>query len=137
MEKFVKEIIKNWEGRYHYDELWEDDEYEVNLDSVYEEISRRLSSKMKVVRAAYEYYYSENVNVTVNDKIYFKLVRDCPLKILELWVNNYNSDLERGFWIAPDRLNVFCDMAEYIHDNYGRFEERAKERAIKLKEEFA
>ena len=91
---------------------------------------------MKVVRAASEYYYSENVNVTVNDKVYLELVRDCPQKILELWVNDYNSDLERGFWIAPDKLDVFCDMVEFIQENYDRFAKRVLERAVKLKEKF-
>ena len=35
--------------------------------------------------------------------------------------------------VAPDRLGVFCDMAEYLYCNYDRFYEMAKNRAAKLR----
>ena len=132
MEEFVKNLIANWEGLFHDSELWRDGEYEVDLDKVYEEISKRLSSSMTVRRTAHEYYYSENVKVFVNDKIRFELVRRVPLSILELWVNDYDTDVESGFWVAPDRLDVFCDMAEYVHDNYAAYEKKAADHATKL-----
>ncbi|MBR6332689.1 MAG: DUF4116 domain-containing protein [Dehalococcoidales bacterium] len=132
MERFVKSLIANWDGLFHDDELWRDDDYAVDLDKTYEEINKRLSTKMEVQRNAFEYYYSENVKVQVNEHILFKLVRELPLKILELWVNDYDTDRERGFWVAPDRLDVFCDLAEYVHDNYKDFEDRAKERASRI-----
>ena len=136
MEEFVKRLCANWEGLFHDDELWRDEDYEVDLDKAYEEIGRRLSARMTVKRAKYEYYYSENVKVFVNEKIRFKLVREFPLKILELWVNDYDTDRERGFWVAPDRLDVFCGMAEYIQDNYAAYEKRAEELAAKLLGEY-
>ena len=116
-------------------ELWRDDEYEVDLDKVYEEIAERLSSKMTVRRTAYDYYYSENVKVFVNDNVRFELVREVPLRILELWVNDYDTDVESGFWVAPDRLDVFCDMAEYVQNNYETYEKRARAHADKMLKE--
>ena len=136
MVRFVKSLIANWEGLYHDDDCWNDDDYEVDLDKTYEDLSRQLSSKMVVKREASEYYYSENVRVFVNDNIRLILVRTFPLRILNLWVNHYNSERERGFWIAPDRLDVLCDMVKYIQDNYGIFEKKAKERAAKLLEKY-
>ena len=136
MERFVKSLIANWEGLFHNDELWSDEDYAVDLDKAYEEINKRLSSKMKVERNAFEYYYSENVKVFVNEKVRFKLVREVPIKVLELWVNDYDTDRERGFWVAPDRLDVFCNMAEYVQDNYGAFEKKAAARAAKLMEKY-
>jgi hypothetical protein len=134
MTEFVKRLIGHWPGRFHDSELWRSEEYEVDLDRVYEEIRPRLSAKMKVERAAFEYYYSEYVGVAVNDHVYLKLVRDFPLKILELWVNKPDPEHERGFWVSPDRLDVFCEMAEYVLDNYARFEKTAESRAAALRE---
>ena len=51
-------------------------------------------------------------------------------------MNEYDTDRERGFWVAPDRLDIFCDMAEYIQDNYAAFEKRAEEWAGKLLGEY-
>ena len=34
--------------------------------------------------------------------------------------------------MAPDRLDVFCDMAEYIQDSYSAFEKRAGQREAEL-----
>lgn len=135
MEDFVKNLAANWEGLFHDSELWRDDEYEVDLDKVYEEIAERLSSKMTVRRTAYDYYYSENVKVFVNDNVRFELVREVPLRILELWVNDYDTDVESGFWVAPDRLDVFCDMAEYVQNNYETYEKRARAHADKMLKE--
>ena len=133
MVDFTKSLIAGWPGLYHDDPRWNDDKYKVDLDLAYEEISRRLAPKMKVERVAYEYYYSEFVGVTVNDNIFFKLVRECPMKVISLWVNKVDSEHEHGFWVAPDRLGVFCDMAEYLYCNYDRFYEMAKNRAAKLR----
>jgi hypothetical protein len=132
MERFVKSLIVNWEGLFHDDELWRERDYEVDLDKIFMKISDRLHSRMEVVRNAFEFYYSENVQVRVNEKILFELVREMPLKVLELWVNEYDTDSERGYWVAPDRLDEFCDLAEYVQDNYEEFEERAKDRARRI-----
>ena len=80
MERFVKSLIATWKGLFHDDELWRDEDYAVDLDKAYEEISRRLSSKMEVKRNAFEFYYSENVEVFVNEKVRFELVRELPLR---------------------------------------------------------
>ncbi len=49
MVRFVKSLIANREGLFHDDELWQDEDYEVDLDKAYEEIKKRLSSKMEVI----------------------------------------------------------------------------------------
>ena len=136
MVSFVKDLARSWPGLFHDYERWKDRDYEVDLDLVYEEIKGRLASKMEVKRAAYEYYYSEYVGIAVNGDIFFRLVRSAPLRILDLWVNQFDSEHEHGIWVAPDRLDRFCEMAEYVHDNYGRFSEMAEERAAKLREKY-
>ena len=136
MIDFTKKLINYWPGLYHEDARWGEGENKVDLDRVYEEISKRLSPKMKVEREASGYYYSENVSAAVNENILFKLVRGCPLNILELWVNKVDSEHEHGFRVAPDRLGVFCEMAEYLFDNYDRFAEMAESRAARLREKY-
>ncbi|MBO4869138.1 MAG: DUF4116 domain-containing protein [Clostridia bacterium] len=136
MLSFVKDLVYAQQGLYHDCALWKDDGYAVDLDKAYEEISSRLSSEIKVVRNACEYYYSENVTVDVTGDIHLILVRTVPLKIIEIWVNKHDSEHEHGKWLAPDRLGEFCDMVEHIVSVYGTYEKIAEQRAAKLREKF-
>lgn len=136
MVSFVKDLARSWPGLFHDFERWQDRDCEVDLDLVYEEIKGRLAPKLEVKRAAYEFYYSEYVGVTVNDDIFFRLVRGGPLRILDLWVNEFDSEHEHGIWVAPDRLDRFCELAEYVHDNYARFAKMAERRAANQREQY-
>ena len=132
---FVKNLVYSQNGLYHDSELWEDEGCEVNLDKAYEEISSRLSPRVKVTRNAHESYYSENVTVEVTEDISLILVREAPLKIMEIWVNKVDSEREHGKWLAPDRLGEFCDTVLHICDIYGEYRKKAERRAEKLREE--
>lgn len=136
MLSFVKDLVYSQRGLYHESELWDNDDYEVGLDKVYEEIKERLSPGIRVVREAYEYYYSENVTVDVSNNIHLILVREFPLKILSIWVNKVDSEHEHGKWLAPDRLSEFCDMVGHISDIYGQYEKIAESKAAELREKF-
>ena len=136
MQSFVKDLVYARRGLYHESERWDDDDYEVDLDKAYEEISSRLSPKIRVVRKAYEFYYSENVTVDVTDDIHLILVRAVPLKIMDIWVNKVDSEHEHGKWLSPDRLSEFCDMVEHISDIYGKYEQIAEQRAAELRDKF-
>ena len=136
MMSFVKDLIYAWQGLYHDSELWTDDCSSVDLNKAYNEISLRLSPGIKVVRNAYEYYYSENVTVELNDNVHLILVRAVTLKIFSIWVNKHDSEHEHGKWLAPDRLDEFCDMVGYIVDVYGKYEELAGQRAAELREKY-
>ncbi len=136
MLSFIKDLIYAQTGLYHESELWDDDDYYVDLDKAYEEICARLSQKTRVVRKAYDSYYSENVTVDVTDNIHLILVREAPLKIIRIWVNKVNSEHEHGKWLAPDRLSKFCDMVEHISDVYGKYEMIAEQRAAELRGKF-
>jgi hypothetical protein len=134
MSSFVKDLVYAQRGLYHDSELWEDDGYEVDLDKAYEEIKSWLSPEINVVRNACESYYSENVTVNVTDDIQLILVRDAPLKIMNIWVDRVDSEHEHGKWLAPDRLCEFCDMVGHICDIYGKYERLALQRAAALRE---
>ena len=136
MIRFTKLLIADRPGLFGDYERWRSSEQEIDLELVYEEISRRLSPKLKVERKAFEYYYSEYVGVTVNETIFFRLVRGFPMRIIELWVNKMNSEYEHAVWIAPDRLDVFCEMTEYLAENYARFSDLAEKRAAKMRERY-
>jgi hypothetical protein len=136
MLSFVKDLVYARRGLYHDSELWEKDDYEVDLDKAYEEISARLTPELRVVRNAGEYYYSENITVEVTDRIHLILVRGAPLKILKIWVNKADSGHEHGKWLTPDRLDAFCDMIEHIRGICGRYERIAGQRAAMLRAKF-
>ncbi len=136
MMSFVKDLVYAQRGLYHDSELWEDDGYEVDLDKAYEEIRSRLSPEVKVVRQAYEYYYSENVTVDVTDDIHLILVRAVPMKIMRIWVNKQDSEHEHGKWLAPDRLGEFCGMVEHICGIFGGYREIVRQRAAELRERY-
>ena len=135
MSSFVKDLLYAQTGLYHGSALWEDDEYEVDLDQAYEEIRSHLSPEINVVRNACESYYSENVTVNVSDDIRLILVRDAPLIIMKIWVNKVDSEREHGKWLSPDRLGAFCGMVGHIRDVYGKYEELASKRAAEIREE--
>ena len=134
MTSFVKDLVYSQNGLYHDSGLREDDEYEVDLDKAYEEISSRLSPRITVTRNANEAYYSENVTVDVADSISLILVRTAPLKIINVWVNKVDSGHEHGKRLAPDRLGEFCDMVGHIRDIYKKYEELALRRAAEIRE---
>ncbi len=134
MTSFVKDLVYSQNGLYHDSELWEYDGYEVDLDKAYEEISSRLSPRIKVTRNADESYYSENVTVNVGGVIRLILVRAVPLKIMEIWVNTVDSEREHGKWLAPDRLSEFCGMVEHICGIYSEYREIAERRSAELRE---
>ncbi|MBP5590360.1 DUF4116 domain-containing protein, partial [bacterium] len=134
MTSFVKDLVYSQSGLYHDSGLREDDEYEVDLDKAYEEISSRLSPRITVTRNANEAYYSENVTVDVADSISLILVRTAPLKIINVWVNKVDSGHEHGKRLAPDRLGEFCDMVGHIRDIYKKYEELALRRAAEIRE---
>ena len=136
MLSFIKDLVYAQRGLYHDSGLWEDDGYEVDLDRTYEEIRARLSPGIRVVRKAYEYYYSENVTVDVSDDIHLILVRAAPLKILSIWLNKVDSGHGHGNWLAPDRLGAFCDMVEHICGVYGQYRTIAGQRAADLRARF-
>ena len=136
MQSFVKDLVYAQGGLYHESERWDDDDYKVDLDKAYAEIRARLSPKIRVVRRAYEFYYSENIIVDVTDDIHLILVRAVPLKIMRIWVNKVDSEHEHGKWLAPDGLGEFCDMVEHISDIYGEYGEIAGQRAAELRERF-
>ena len=136
MLSFVKDLVYSQQRLYHDSELWKDDDYEVDLDKAYEEIRNQLSPDIKVVRKAYEYYYSENVTVDVSENIHLILVRAVPLKIINIWVNETDSEHEHSKWLAPDRLNEFCAMVGHIRDIYGQYEEIVQRKAADLREKF-
>ena len=136
MTSFVKDLVYSRDGLYHDSGLWEDDAYEVDLDKAYEEISSRLSPRIRVTRNANEAYYSENVTVDVTDGISLILVRTAPLKIINVWVNKVDSGHEHGKWLAPDRLGEFCDMVGHIRDIYKKYEELALRSAAEIREKF-
>jgi hypothetical protein len=132
MQSFVKDLVYAQSGLYHDSKLWDDDSYTVDLDKAYEEIRSRLSPKINVVRNAYDSYYSENITVDVTYDIHLIIVREAPLKIMEIWVNKIDSEHEHGKWLAPDRLGEFCDMVTHICDIYGKYEEIAKQHVAEL-----
>ena len=134
MSSFVKDLVYAQRGLYHDSELWEDDGYEVDLDKAYEEIKSWLSPEINVVRNACESYYSENVTVNVTDDIQLILVRDAPLRIMNIWVDRVDSEHEHGKWLTPDRLGEFCDMVAHTRSVYGKYEEIARRRAAELSE---
>ncbi len=134
MTSFVKDLVYSQSGLYHDSELWEDDGYEVDLDKAYEEISSRLSPRIRVTRNAYESYYSESITVDVAGDIRLILVREVPLKIMEIWVNKVDSGREHGKWLAPDRLSEFCDMVGHICAIYGEYREITERRSAELRE---
>ncbi len=134
MSSFVKDLVYSQNGLYHESGLWEDDGYEVDLDKTYEEIRSRLSPAIKVEREASEYYYSENVTVELTSDIRLILVRDAPLKIIDIWVNKQDSGRGHGKRLAPDRLGAFCDMVGHICDIYGKYEKLALKRAAGIRE---
>ena len=135
MHSFVKDLVYARRGLYHETGRWDDDN-EVDLDKAYEEIRARLSPKIRVVREASEFYYSENITVDVTDSIHLILVRAVPLKIIQIWVNKMDSEHEHGKWLAPDRLLEFCSMVEHIVGIYGAYEKIAVQRAAELREKF-
>ena len=112
------------------------DEFKNDKD-IAEEIKEQLSSEIKVVRKEYEYYYSENVTVEINDNIHLILVRAVPLNILNIWVNKVDSGHEHGKWLAPDRLDELCGLVEHICDIYGWYEKTARNKAAALRENYA
>ena len=134
MTSFVKDLVYSQSGLYHDSGLREDDGYEVDLDKAYEEISSRLSPRITVTRNAKEAYYSENVTVVVTEDISLILVRDLPLKILNVWVNKVDSGHDHGKRLAPERLGEFCDMVLHIRDIYKKYEELALRRAAEIRE---
>ena len=134
MTSFVKDLVYSQNGLYHESGLWEDDGYEVDLDKAYEEIRSRLSPAIRVEREASEYYYSENVTIELTSDIRLILVRDAPLKIIDIWVNKVDSGRGHGKRLAPDRLGAFCDMVGHICDIYGKYEELALKRAAGIRE---
>ena len=134
MTSFIKDLVYSQSGLYRDSGLREDDCYGVDLDKVYEEISSRLSPRIKVTRNADGSYYSESVAVVVTEDISLILVRDLPLKILNVWVNKVDSGREHGKRLAPDRLGGFCDMVMHILDIYGKYEELALRRAAGIRE---
>ena len=133
MTSFVKDLVYSQNGFYHDSGLREDDGYEVDLDKAYEEIRARLSPEINVVRN-HDSYYSENVTVDVTDDIQLILVRDAPLKIMNIWVDRVDSEHEHGKRLSPDRLGEFCDTVRYIRDIYGKYEELALLRAAEIRE---
>ncbi|MBQ3870953.1 MAG: hypothetical protein II777_10425, partial [Clostridia bacterium] len=134
MTSFVKDLVYSQDGLYRDSELWDDGEYEVDLDKAFEEISSRLSPRIKVTRNAHEAYYSENVTVDVADGIHLILVRSAPAKIIEIWVNKIDSEREHGKRLSPDRLDAFCGMVGHIRDIYVKYEELALRRAEELRD---
>ncbi len=136
MLSFVKALVYAQRGLYHDSARWDDDAYEVDLDKAFDEISARLSPHIRVVREVYEFYYSENVTVDVTDSIHLILVRAAPLRIMEIWVNQVDSEHEHGKWLAPDRLGAFCDMVGHISDIFGKYEQLAERRATELRDRF-
>ena len=136
MQSFVKDLVYAQRGLYHESEHWDDDDYEVDLDKAYGEISARLPPKIRAVRKAFESCYSENFTVEVTDDVRLILVRAAPLKILQIWVNKADSEHEHGKRLAPDRLREFCDMVGHIRSIYGRYERIAERRAAELRERF-
>ena len=136
MLSFVKDLVYAQRGLYHDCDLWEDDGYEVDLDQAYEEIRSRLSPRITVTRSALESFYSENVTVDVSDDIHLILVRAVSPKIIEIWLNKVDSGRERGKWLAPDRLDEFCDMVGHICSVYGKYRTIAGQRAAELRERF-
>ncbi len=134
MQSFVKDLVYSRRGLYHESELWSDDDYEVDLDKAYEEISARMSPKVRAVRRTLESYYSENIIVDVTDDIHLLLVRAVPLKIMEIWVDKIDSEHEHGKWLSPDRLGGFSDMVAHICDIYEKYEALALQRAAELRE---
>ncbi len=136
MSSFVKGLVYAQQGLYHESARWDDDDYEVDLDKAYEEISARLSPRIRVVRKACESYYSENVTVDLTDNIHLILVRSAPLKIMQIWVNKVDSEHEHGKWLAPDRLSEFCSMVEHISEIYGEYERIVRQRAAELREKY-
>jgi hypothetical protein len=136
MLSFVKDLVYAQRGLYHDCDLWEDDGYEVDLDQAYEEIRSRLSPRITVTRSALESFYSENVTVDVSDDIHLILVRAVSPKIIEIWLNEVDSGRERGKWLAPDRLDEFCDMVGHICSVYGKYRTIAGQRAAELRERF-
>ena len=133
MLSFVKDLVYSQRGLYHESKLWMDYDYEVNLNKAYEEIRKGLPPEIRVVRKAYEYYYSENVTVDVTDNIHLILVRAVPMKIIQIWVNKQDSEHGHGKWLAPDRLGEFCDMVGHIVDVYGKYEKIAAQHATELR----
>ena len=136
MLSFVKGLVYAQPGLCHDSGLWDDDDYEVDLDKAYEEIRARLSPKIRVVRNACESFYSENITVDVTGDIHLILVRAVPLKIMQIWVDKVDSEHEHGKWLAPDRLSEFCGMVEHINEIYGRYEKTAAQRAAELRDRF-
>ena len=134
MTSFVKNLVYSQNGLCRDSELWEDNGYEVDPDKAYGEISSRLSPRIKVKRNAHESYYSENVTVDVADGVCLILVRDLPLKILNVWVNKVDPGREHGKRLSPDRLGEFCGMVEHILDIYGKYKELTLRRAAGIRE---
>ncbi len=134
MTSFVKNLVYSQNGLCRDSELREDNGYEVDLDKAYGEISSRLPPRINVTRNAHESYYSENVTVVVTEDISLILVRDLPLKILNVWVNKVDSGREHGKRLSPDRLGEFCDMVEHILDIYGKYKELTLKRAAGIRE---
>ncbi len=136
MTSFVKDLVYSQRGLYHQSELWDDDDYEVDLDKAYEEISARLSPKIGAARKAFEFYYSENITVDVSDNIHLILVRAVPLKIMKIWVNKTDSEHEHGKWLAPESLSEFCEMVRHIRGVYDKYWKIAEQRAADLRDKF-
>ncbi|MBR6198768.1 MAG: DUF4116 domain-containing protein [Spirochaetales bacterium] len=133
---FVKALVYSQNGLYRDSELWENDNYEVDLNKVYDEIRSLLPPKIKTVRKTCEFYYSDNITVDVTDDIHLILVRAVSPKIINIRVNRADSEHEHDKWLAPNRLGEFCDMVKHISDICGKYTEIAQRRAAELRDRF-
>ena len=62
-----------------------------------------------------------------------KFEREMPVRVLDPGSSEPESEGERGKQAAPNRLHAFCDLVEYIYDNFTGREKTAEKRAERLR----
>ena len=136
----------------------------MNMDPVFDTVSKELPAHYQVKREMIGYIFSEFVNVTISDILSFRLKRWCNyhFNLAAVCVCGYEED-EDSDWMGlvadeledetlaleangeldeasaiffPDQTEEFCRIAEYVYENRDRYREMAEDKARMLREKY-
>ena len=107
----------------------------INLENSYNILNQHLSDRMEVRKNFYGYYYSDNIEIKIDDLLSLELNRSGQEQF-QVWANRsysrYHYMPHPSCTVAENKLDEFCLLIDYIYDNFGRWKAKAEKYVQKL-----